>query len=311
MLWEGKPWHGLSYELKLNFGRKVIKLSLDGGFSCPNRDGTLALDGCSFCGEDGSGGYAGKAGQPLAMQIMEQKSLLDTKWPEAGYIAYFQSYTGTYGNSSTLGKLYSEALTVPGILGIAIATRPDCLGPEVLKILEKLQEKTFLWIELGLQTIHDETAEAFGRGYDLDCFLSAYADLKQRGIRTVVHLINGLPGETPAMMLESVRVISGLQPWGIKLHLLHVVMGTRLEKTWVEGSYTPLSMAEYVAIVADQLEILPPETTIHRLTGDGISATLLAPAWSRNKRGVLNAIDKEMRRRESWQGRLWLPENEK
>ncbi len=300
--WEGKPWHGLSYELKRIFGKKMMKLSLDGGFTCPNRDGTLGTHGCSFCGADGSGSPGQKRRQALALQLEAQKAVLEKKWPSAGYIAYFQSFTGTYGSPSELEKLYTEALSVPGIQGLAIATRPDCLGPEVLDVLDRVKEKTFLWIELGLQTIHDRTAEQFGRGYDSACFYKAYGELKRRGIPVVIHLINGLPGETALMMRQSAQAIAHLQPWGIKLHLLHVLSGTALEGQWKAGAYSPLTMAAYVGIIADQLEILPPETVIHRLTGDGASAELLSPDWSRNKKAVLGAIEVEMKRRGSWQG---------
>ncbi len=306
-LWEGKPWNGLSGELKRILGKKVIKLSLDGGFTCPNRDGTLGTAGCSFCGEDGAGIHAGQADQPLAQQIVQQKALLAKKWPTAGCIAYFQNFTGTYGDPKRLKALYAEALAEPGVLGIAIATRPDCLSPDVLAILEDLQQRTFLWVELGLQTIHDKTADQFGRGYHTRCFFEAYAELKRRRIPTVVHLINGLPGESMEMMRESARVVGNLVPWGIKLHLLHVIQGTRLAAAWSAGTYIPLEMNAYVSLIADQLEILSPDTVIHRLTGDGDSARLLAPDWSRNKKGVLGAIEKEMRHRGSWQGQFWHP----
>lgn len=302
MQWEGKPWHGLSYELKRLFGRKVIKLSLDGGFTCPNRDGTLGTGGCSFCGADGSGRAAGYLEQSLTQQMIRQKTTLQKKWPDTGYIAYFQSFTGTYADPAELEKLYSEALSMPGILGIAIATRPDCLSPDVMKVLENLRDRTFLWLELGLQTVHDATAAEFGRGYTADCFYKAYGGLKERNIPTVIHLINGLPGETADMMMQSARAVGDLHPWGIKLHLLHVIKGTALAESWEAGSYIPLGRDNYVSLIADQLEILPPDTTIHRLTGDGIRDMLLAPHWSQDKKAVLGAIEKEMRSRGSWQG---------
>lgn len=300
--WEGKPWHGLSGELKRIFGKKMVKLSLDGGFTCPNRDGTLGTQGCAFCSVEGSGNRAGSFTESIDHQLTTQKELLRRKWPDAGCIAYFQSFTGTYGHPEDLERIYSEALNDPEIQGIAIATRPDCLGPKVLEILERIQERTFLWVELGLQTIHDQTASGFGRGYTADCFYRAYKALEDRGIPVVVHLINGLPGETPEMMLESARALSILAPWGVKLHLLHIIKGTQLESLWRAGMYVPLTQTAYVTVIADQLEILPSSTVIHRLTGDGASAALLAPDWSRNKKGVLGAIETEMRRRGSWQG---------
>lgn len=307
MNWEGKPWHGLSFELKKTFGKKIIKLSLDGGFTCPNRDGTAGTGGCSFCGEDGSGAHSGNSEWSVAQQIRQQRKLLEKKWPEAGAIAYFQNFTGTYGGLEKLERLYTEALQEPGIVGLAIATRPDCLALEVLQLLEALNDRTFLWIELGLQTIHDQTAQNFGRGYAYDCFLKAYSELERRNIRTVVHLINGLPGETTEMMCESADKISDLRPWGIKLHLLHVIRGTRLAEDWRQGEYTPMTLEAYVEVVADQLELLAPEITIHRLTGDGASTTLLAPAWSLDKKRVMGGIEMEMKSRSSWQGRRCNP----
>ena len=304
MRWEGKPWHGLGDELKRIFGEKTIKLSLDGGFTCPNRDGTVGTGGCSFCGEDGSGAHAGESGVSIPEQIRQQRALLAKKWPDAGAIAYFQNFTGTYGEPARLDALYSEALNQPNIVGLAIATRPDCLSLEILDLLEVYNTKTFLWIELGLQTVHDQTAERIGRGYDYECFLNAHTELKRRGIRTVVHLINGLPGETPEMMRESACKVGALMPWGIKLHLLHVIRGTRLAQDWEQGSYAPMEMEAYVNLVADQLEALPGNITIHRLTGDGNSATLLAPRWSLDKKRVLGSIEVEMNRRNTWQGKL-------
>lgn len=303
MNWEGKPWHGLSYELKDIFGQKIIKLSLDGGFTCPNRDGTLGTGGCSFCGEEGSGAHAGDSEQSIAFQIRQQRKRLENKWPGAPAIAYFQNFTGTYGEPERLEQMYREALQEPGIVGIAIATRPDCLGPGVMEILKKMNSRTFLWIELGLQTIHDASAKHFGRGYPYDCFLQAYEELQSGGIRTVVHLINGLPGETEEMMRESARKISNLKPWGIKLHLLHIIKGTKMAEEWQGGEYIPMTFEAYINMVADQLELLAPDITIHRLTGDGAADALLAPLWSRDKKRVLGSIEMELKKRESWQGK--------
>lgn len=302
MNWEGKPWHGFSYELKSLFGQKIIKLSLDGGFTCPNRDGTIGTCGCSFCGEDGSGAHAGNAEGSIALQIRQQRTLLENKWTGAAAIAYFQNFTGTYGEPERLEQIYMEALQEPDIVGIAIATRPDCLGPGVIALLKKLNKLTFLWVELGLQTVHDESAQRFGRGYGYSCFLQAYAELKNCGIHTVVHLINGLPGETEEMMRESASKISQLKPWGIKLHLLHVIKGTLLAEEWQRGEYIPMTFEAYVGLVADQLELLAPEITIHRLTGDGAADALLAPLWSRDKKRVLGGIEMELKKRGSWQG---------
>lgn len=302
MQWEGKPWHGLSGALKAQFGKKMIKLSLSGGFTCPNRDGTAGYGGCSFCSPNGSGTFAGAPDAPIQAQLAAQKILLEQKWPGAGYIAYFQSFTGTYGPPAVLQSLYGQALAVPGVEGIAIATRPDCLGPEVLAVLAALSRRTFLWVELGLQTVHDETAAAFGRGYPTRRFHEAYGALQALGIPVVVHLINGLPGETDAMMLQSARQVGALKPWGIKLHLLHVLRGTALEAQWGRGLYAPMTREAYVSLVADQLELLPADTVIHRLTGDGPREQLLAPNWSLDKKRTLGAIEETLRRRGSWQG---------
>lgn len=302
MEWDGKPWRGLSGELKQRFGTKVIKLSLDGGFTCPNRDGTVGVGGCAFCGPDGSGGFSGQAAKSITEQLSDQRMALAKKWPSARYIAYFQAFSGTYGTARQLEALYQEALRFPGVVGLAIATRPDCISPEGYRLLAALNRQTFLWVELGLQTIHDATARAFGRGYDYACFLKTAAELKRLGIPFVVHLINGLPGEGPEEMRVSAMAIGQLRPWGIKLHLLHVIEGTQLAERWRAGNYHPLEKDEYITLVAEQLEQLPPETVIHRLTGDGSKSTLLAPRWSLDKKGVLGAIEGRMRGLGSWQG---------
>lgn len=302
MQWEGKPWHGLSGELKARFGQKTVKLSLDGGFTCPNRDGTVGDGGCAFCAGDGSGAFAGDGSKPVTQQIAAQQALLSAKWGAAAYIAYFQNFSGTYQSPEALYALYEQAITAPGVVGLAVGTRPDCLGEGVLAVLAAFKEKTFLWIELGLQTVHDETARAFGRGYDFDRFLKAYEDLSALGIPVVVHLINGLPHETPDMMLRSAETIAALRPWGIKLHLLHVLEGTRLADSWRQGEYEPMDLDTYIRLVADQLERFSPETVVHRLTGDGARDMLLAPMWSLDKKRVLGGIEQALRQRGSYQG---------
>lgn len=293
------PYFSIGQDLKNRFGGKVVKLSLDAGFTCPNRDGTKGTGGCSFCSPQGSGELSG--------DMPTQMALLAGKWPTVkGYLAYFQSHTNTYGPIDRLRTLYEEALSRPDVVGIAIATRPDCLGDDVLDLLEELNNRTFLWVELGLQTIHDETAEQINRGYPLSQYDEAVNRLSSRNIRIVTHLILGLPGETVTQMQESVSYVTRLLPenrriYGLKLHLLNVVKGSALEKT--HPGYTPFeSPQEYIDLVCDMLPRIPSEITIHRLTGDVPRSLLVAPAWSYKKRTILNEIVNEMNRRGKKQG---------
>lgn len=302
MLANEKPWNDINGYLREKFGFKTVKLSLDGGFTCPNRDGSIGVSGCAFCPGDGSGGFAGDRNQSIAAQIQSQKKLLSQKWPNAVYIAYFQNFTGTYADAGTLWSRYTSVLTDPSIVGIAIATRPDCLGPEVLEVLSRLSTRTFLWIEMGLQTVHDTTARRFGRGYSTEVFYEACDNLRKHNVPFVVHLINGLPGETAEMMRFSAKAVGAVSPWGIKLHLLHVLKGTALAEQWQNGDYVPMGKADYVNLVCDQLGLIPPETLIHRITGDGPRVSLLAPDWSLNKKSTLNAILREMRSGNRCQG---------
>lgn len=281
--------------LREKFGCRVMKLSLDGGFTCPNRDGTKGVGGCLFCSEDGSGHYAST--------IPQQIQLLSGKWPRGKYLAYFQSYTNTYAPPATLRRLFDDALSWPGVVGLAIATRPDCLPPQILELLEEYNQKTFLWVELGLQTIHEPTAQKMNRCYPLSVFDQAMEDLKKRQILTVVHLILGLPEETKDMMKQSVEYVCDLHPFGLKLHLLHVLKRTGLEKLYPQG-YSAFTQQEYIEFVVDLLERIPQDITIHRLTGDGPAQDLISPLWSMKKRDVLNGIQKEFKRRKSWQGKL-------
>lgn len=278
------PW------LKNYFGQRVIKLSLDGGFTCPNRDGKVGTGGCIFCSEDGSGTFAGTAD--------EQIKLLSRKWPEAKYIAYFQNHTNTYAPAEKLRTLYDSALGRDGMLGLAIATRPDCLGNEVLDLLSEYNEKTFLWVELGLQTSKESTGEYINRCFSDEIFSKACKDLRERNIRFVIHLIEGLPGESREDMMNSARFALNEKPFGLKLHMLHVMKGTRLAET----DLSLMSMEEYISLICDILEISSPEVTIHRLTGDAPHSTLIAPEWTYNKHTVLNEIQKEFKRRGSFQG---------
>ena len=266
--------NNISMWLKREFGKKMIKLSIDGGFTCPNRDGSKGVGGCLFCGEC--------AGGDFASDIDDQIALYQTKWPDAGYIAYFQNHTNTYAPVDELREKFYAALDDPRISGIAIATRPDCL-------------------ELGLQTIHDRTAEIINRCYPLSVYDDAMECLNSRGIRTVTHLILGLPGESKTDMEDSVRYVCKKSTWGIKLHMLNVVKGSRMAIEMPD--YVPFdSIEDYIDLVCDLIEIIPPEVTIHRLTADAPRKTLIAPCWSYMKRTILNGIHSELRRRDTRQG---------
>jgi radical SAM protein (TIGR01212 family) len=280
--------------LKNHFGCKVIKLSLDAGFTCPNRDGTKGTGGCIFCSAEGSGDFAS--------DIPGQIRLLSKKWPSGKYIAYFQSHTNTYAPVDVLREKYEQALDYPDVIGIAIATRPDCLSPEVLELLNDLNQKTFLWVELGLQTMHEETALLINRCYPLSVFDQSVDELSQLDIKTVVHLILGLPGESREDMLESVRYVCGKDIFGIKLHLMNVLKDTGLAEFYPGRIHIP-TKEEYINLVVDVLEIVPQHITIHRVTADAPRHLLIAPEWGYEKRSILNGIQKEFRKRDSYQGK--------
>ena len=283
----------ISSYLKKEFGQKTVKLSIDGGFTCPNRDGSKASGGCLFCSEGGGGDFAST--------IEDQIQLLSEKWPKAKYLAYFQNHTNTYAPVEELRDKYQKALGHPLISGIAIATRPDCIGEDVLDLLSEINEEHFLWVELGLQTIHQKTADLINRCYDLPVYDSAIKALNRRGIKTVVHLILGLPGESREDMIQSVKYVCGSGAWGIKLHLLNVVKGSRMEQDY--SSYNPFdSIDAYVNLVCDLIEIIPADMVIHRLTGDAPRKILITPEWSYKKRTILNGINTELKRRGSRQG---------
>lgn len=317
--WGGLPYYSLNTWLKQRFGTKVYKLSLDAGMSCPNRDGSIGQGGCIFCSAGGSGDFA--AGNFMsgsseirsqAMDIRNQleaaKQLVSKKIPSSGpYIAYFQSYTNTYAPVSRLRELYTEAMREPEIAAISIATRPDCLEPEKIRLLRELNADKPVWVELGLQTIHENTAEFIRRGYPLACFETAVRQLKAAGLTVIVHLILGLPGESLEQMLESVDYLAQFSPAvdGIKLQLLHVLKGTDLERLYEEDPFPLFSLEEYVDFVITCLEHLPPTMVIHRLTGDGPKRLLIAPSWSADKKRVLNAFTRRFRERGTWQGRYF------
>ncbi len=295
----------ISSWLKRTFGCKIVKLSLDGGFTCPNRDGSKGTGGCLFCSESGSGDMASDTAATGVTGIHDalnrQINLLSVKWPDAGYIAYFQSHTNTYASVDELREKYEAALEHPKVVGIAIATRSDCISADALDLLSELNEKTFLWVELGLQTIHDSTAKAMNLCHTRADYDDAVERLHSRGIRIVTHLILGLPGETRDMMLDSVRYAG--RTFGIKLHMLNVVKGSGMEEAYPD--YVPFNTPEeYIDLLIDAIELIPAHVTLHRISGDAPRATLIAPQWSYKKRTILNGIHREMRHRNTWQGRL-------
>lgn len=289
--------------LRKRHGEKVGKLSLNAGLTCPNRDGTISTGGCIFCSEDGSGTFAGCSESSIKEQMESQTKVQDDKWHVKKYIAYFQSYSNTYSTVEDLRRLYYSALENPNVCGIAIATRPDCLQDEVLDLLSELNLKTHLWIELGLQTIHDRTASWLNRGYKLDVFDAAVRSLVGRNIEVVSHIIFGLPGETETEMLDTVKHVAQVGVTGVKIHLLHIIEGTELNRIYEAEPFKVLEQEEYTNLVIKALELLPPETVIHRLTGDGAKETLVAPRWPLNKRAVLNGIDKALKKNDTWQSK--------
>lgn len=300
---QAKPYRTANDFYRKLFGTKVYKIALNGDFTCPNRDGTLSREGCLFCSESGSGEFAGNPKESLPLQFRFEKDLLSAKWPEAKYIAYFQANTNTHAPLDRLRALFESALRLdPDIVGLDVATRPDCLPSEVLDYLENLNRRTFVAVELGLQTIHAETARRINRGYPIEVFESAVRELRVRGIHTIVHLIDGLPGETFEMMRETARYLAERDIQGIKIHMLGVVRGAPLARIYEREPFPLLTREEYVGIVADQIELLDPEIILYRITGDPPRKDLIAPLWTMNKKTVMNEIDKEMRRRGSWQG---------
>lgn len=278
------------------FGCKVYKLALSAATTCPNRDGTVGTGGCAFCSAGGSGDFAAPAALPLREQLAAAKGLLGSKGEGLKYIAYFQSFTGTHGNLSRLENIYTQALAEPDIVGLSIATRPDCLGEEALAMLERLTAQKPLWVELGLQTIHEETARRMNRCYPLECYDKAIQRLKEIGAHSITHVILGLPGETWGDILETVSYV-GQRTEGIKLQLLHVLRGTALESSYQRGEFQALSAEDYYELVADCLERLPDSVVIHRLTGDGPKRDLIAPLWSANKKQVLADLNRALARR--------------
>lgn len=299
----GKRYLTQNYALRKRFGCKVMKISLNANFSCPNIDGTKGTGGCTYC-KSGSGEFAGDPQKTIAEQFFDVRKKMNEKWNEGKYIPYFQANTNTYGSAEKIRKMFDEALSLPDICAAAIATRADCISDETADILSEISEKIPLFVELGLQTIFDKTAEKINRCHTYAEFLEGYNKLKSKGLDITVHIIDGLPDETHEMMLETARTVSELSPHSIKIHLLHVLKGTALAEDYLCGKFNTLGLSEYVNIVCDQLELISPNICIERLTGDGSADDLISPLWSRKKFVVMNEIDKEMRRRGSWQGKF-------
>ncbi len=298
---DNKRYHTWNYFLQQKFGCKVTKIALNGGFTCPNIDGTKGVGGCSYC-LSGSGEFAGTPFLSVTEQFYEIAEKMSKKWQNTKYIPYFQANTNTYAPIARLKELYEEALSLPDVVGLAIATRPDSISDEVMDYLEELSKRTYLLVELGLQSIFDETGDKINRCHSYAEFEACYSELKKRGINVCVHLIMGLSNETHEMMLQSVKAVARLKPECVKLHLLHILKGTKLAQEYVRGEFSCMELFEYVKVIADSLELLPPETVVQRLTGDGARDSLLAPLWSLKKFVVLNEIDKELVRRETMQG---------
>ncbi len=302
-IWNGKRYNSLNYFLREKFGEKVFKISLDGGFSCPNRDGKISSGGCLFCSESGSGDYAGDRELSITKQFSDVKEMMAHKWKSGKYIAYFQAYTNTYAPIDYLKSKYEEALNQDGVVAIAIATRPDCLDNEVLDLLEEINSRFYLWIELGLQTSNDVTAKKINRGYKLEVFEQAMKNLKERNIDVVVHDILGLPGETKEDMLKTIDYIAHSGARGIKFHLLHLMKQTPMVNVYEKGELEFLSQEDYIELITKGIAMLPKEMVVHRLTGDAPRELLIGPMWSLKKWEVLNSIDKALQDNDIWQGK--------
>lgn len=297
-----KRYHTLDYFYKNKFNSKVFKVSLNAGFSCPNIDGTVGYGGCIYCSSSGSGDYAGNPNDNLVKQFNTVKEIIHKKWPEAKYIGYFQAHTNTYAPVNVLKEKYETILKLPNVVGLNIATRADAISDECLDYLTELNKKTYLTIELGLQTIHESTTKLINRCHTLECFEKMVKKLRDRNINVVVHIINGLPYETKEMMIETAKYLNKLDIQGIKIHMLHILKGTKLAKIYKEKPFHVLTKEEYIDIVCDQLEYINENIVINRITGDPSIDDLIEPNWLVKKFCVLNDIDKEMVKRDSYQG---------
>lgn len=305
-----KRYHSWNYALRQVFGDKIFKVPIDGGFDCPNRDGTVAHGGCTFCSVSGSGDMIVAPEDPIPVQFKKEIDMMHRKWPGVEqYIVYFQNFTNTHAPLSVIKERFEQVVNLPGVVGLSIGTRPDCLPDDVVDYLAELNERLYLWVELGLQTTFESTSKMINRAHDYQTYIDGVAKLRRHNIRVCTHLINGLPGETKEMMEENVRrTILDSDIQGIKLHLLHLMKNTRMLRDYHEGRLQLLSQNDYTEIVCNQLEMIPQEVIIHRLTGDAPRDTIVGPMWSLKKWEVLNGIDQEMRRRDSYQGKFSVRE---
>ena len=306
-----KHYLTLNNYLKDKYNEKVFKVSLNGNFSCPNRDGKISTKGCLFCSANGSGDFAGDRNLSIKEQFYQITEKLKDKWPEGSYIAYFQANTNTYGTVSELKERYDQIIKDGKLLDekikiLSIATRPDCLDNDVLNLLNDLNRSIPLWIELGFQTSNESTANYINRGYNNECFVKAVNNLKKLGITVIVHIINGLPNETKTDMINTVKFLQNLNIDGIKIHMLHVIKNSPLGSIYLENSFPLLSLEEYVDVTINQLRLLPPNMVIHRITGDADKNELIAPLWTLKKFVVMNEIDKKMRKENVYQGDLYV-----
>ena len=309
MRWGEKRYHSLDYHLKEHYGEKLYKIALDGGMSCPNRDGKLGTGGCIFCSEGGSGDFAGDRKISISQQIQTGKSLVEKKHTGSSYIAYFQAYTNTYAPVDYLEKIFMEAIQEPDIKILSIATRPDCLSLEILHLLARLNQMKPVWIELGLQTIHKSSSDFIRRGYELDIFEKAVHDLKEIGISVIVHTILYLPHESKEMMLDTISYLNQMPIDGIKLQLLHILKHTDLAVYYDENPFHLPDMNEYLETLGFLLSHLRPDIVVHRITGDGPKSLLIEPQWTANKRLVLNSIQKYLKDHNIWQGKEYICQN--
>ena len=307
-----KRYHTYDYFLKHTFGGKVAKLPLDAGFTCPNIDGTCAHGGCIYCSDKGSGDFAPQPQIPIGEQLEMSRALIGKKWQTDKVIPYFQAHTNTYAPVEVLREKYEQALAYPGVVGLNIATRADCLAPDALAYLAEIAKRTYLTVELGLQSSNDQTAALINRGHDFAAFVQGFRALRTASpdIHICIHLILGLPGEDETTMLQTVRDVAALKPDQVKLHLLHVIKDTPMADMYLRGDYQPMTMHDYVRAVANALTLLPPDTVIARLTGDGAPDALLAPDWSRKKTIVINEIDKYMYQNDLYQGKYYNTEED-
>ena len=300
---DNKRYQTYNYYLRHRFGKKVFKVPLNVDLGCPNRDGTKGIGGCVFCSAKMSGDFAGNPADDIITQFNEIKAVMQHKWQDGLCIPYFQAGSNTYADVETLRKMYETALELENTTGLSIATRADCIDEQKADLLGQIAEKTYLTVELGLQTIHNETAMKMNRCHTFEDFIAGYQLLRKNNVNVCVHIINGLPNESYEMMLETAKVLSEFDLHSIKIHLLHILKGTVLADMYAKGEFKAMEQDEYVNLVCDQLEVLPPDLIIQRVTGDGAKNDLIAPLWSLKKFCVMNDIDKELGRRNSWQGK--------